>query len=226
MYVLTSGAGSSTMGVVSLSVYRSLGLTDWLLNCCWSSPAQWLLVPSPQNSRSYLTLWRLWEPSEHCPTLILTTRLRNQLLRTRRTGWYVETYPWREGRNGYLQGLPSQTTPLFIRKNEKWPSSHFNILAAGGSDNCRFLPQVPFPPAMNITLLERTACIRDSVRCPCLPYHGSASSPSPLDINGYRAHSDTEDEPLWRLAVKEEKWFVMVECKPKFSLSKVQLIYR
>jgi hypothetical protein len=33
------------MAVYSLAIYW---LTDWLmLNCCWSSPAQWFLVPNP-----------------------------------------------------------------------------------------------------------------------------------------------------------------------------------
>jgi hypothetical protein len=39
-------------------------MTDWLLHCCWSSPAQRYLVPSPAGLRPYFTGWRLWEPSE------------------------------------------------------------------------------------------------------------------------------------------------------------------
>jgi hypothetical protein len=37
-----------------------------LLNCCWPSPAQWSLVPSPTELRPYFTLCRLCESSDYC----------------------------------------------------------------------------------------------------------------------------------------------------------------
>jgi hypothetical protein len=87
MYLLRSGASSWTRGgqFFRVSFGRSdrqaNRLTDWLLNCCWPSPAQWFLIPNPRDPGPYLTPWRLCEPSENYPTRILTTPLSNQLLK-------------------------------------------------------------------------------------------------------------------------------------------------
>jgi hypothetical protein len=41
-------------------VAREYGTTDWLLNCCWPSPAQsFLVVQSPRDSWPNFTAWRL-----------------------------------------------------------------------------------------------------------------------------------------------------------------------
>jgi hypothetical protein len=35
-------------GTISSHKTEALEMSDWLQNCCWSSPAQWFLVPSPK----------------------------------------------------------------------------------------------------------------------------------------------------------------------------------
>jgi hypothetical protein len=127
-------------------------LTDWLVNYCWSSPAEWFLVPNPQDSLPYLILWRLREPSEHCPAPILTTPLINQILKAR-TERYVEASPWRKGRKGYLQGPPGQATPYFIR-------THENMAAF----------QLQHPGYKGLTISNYPSLLRGLLRCCNRPF--------------------------------------------------------
>jgi hypothetical protein len=76
-------------------------LTYWMLNCCWSSPAWWLLAPSPTgNPIPYFTLWRLWafriQPRTRAPCIHVPQWQSVPVIPLVRLSWLRWTYSTRE----------------------------------------------------------------------------------------------------------------------------------